>query len=241
MKQVGNRHLPDLWAVLVQGHGRIIAHDFCVAHREANSGLSTLNRTKSILSIYHQQRQLQKQRGMCLNDTYPFCQQPLSSNCHSICFSKPVLWAATPGWRFSPLIRIVTVYPKICSVIVIGISTTSSRRCDQPPAVRAAPDRILPSSAYSVNVAWECLARRKQKTRIADWPTPWPTNKKTGRKQRRKAYLRVRKSRDNPALFSQNPSEGCPIESSHAWGHWFESSSLHQKSPESLNSGDFLS
>lgn len=81
----------------MQGHGRIIAHDFCVAHREANSGLSTLNRTKSILSIYHQQRQLQKQRGMCLNDTHPFCQQPLSDNCHSICFSKPVLWTATPG------------------------------------------------------------------------------------------------------------------------------------------------
>ena len=97
MKQVGNRHLTDLWAVLVQGHGRIIAPDFCVAHREANSGSSTLNRTKSILSIYHQQRQLQKQRGMCLNDTYPFCQQPLSGNCHSICFSKPVLWTATPG------------------------------------------------------------------------------------------------------------------------------------------------
>ena len=82
----------------MQGHGRIIAPDFCVAHREANSGLSTLNRTKSILSIYHQQRQLQKQRGMCLNDTYPFCQQPLSGNCHSICFSKPVLWTATSGW-----------------------------------------------------------------------------------------------------------------------------------------------
>ena len=84
----------------MQGHGRIIAPDFCVAHREANSGLSTLNRTKSILSIYHQQRQLQKQRGMCLNDTYPFCQQPLSGNCHSICFSKPVLWTATPGAAF---------------------------------------------------------------------------------------------------------------------------------------------
>lgn len=84
----------------MQGHGRIIAPDFCVAHREANSGLSTLNRTKSILSIYHQQRQLQKQRGMCLNDTYPFCQQPLSGNCHSICFSKPVLWAATPACFF---------------------------------------------------------------------------------------------------------------------------------------------
>lgn len=84
----------------MQGHGRIIAHDFCVAHREANSGLSTLNRTKSILSIYHQQRQLQKQRGMCLNDTYPFCQQPLSGNCHSICFSKPVLWTATPSGAF---------------------------------------------------------------------------------------------------------------------------------------------
>ena len=171
MKQVENRHLTDVWAVLVQGHGRIIAPDFCVAHREANSGLSTLNRTKSILSIYHQQRQLQKQRGMCLNDTYPFCQQPLSSNCHSICFLKPVLWAATPGWRFSPLIRIVTVYPKICSVIVIGISTTSSRRCDQPPAVRATPDRILPSSAYSVKkpalLHESALARSEQKTRIA--------------------------------------------------------------------------
>ena len=95
MKQVENRHLTDVWAVLVQGHGRIIAPDFYVAHREANSGLSTLNRTKSILSIYHQQRQLQKQRGMCLNDTYPPCQQPLSDNCHSICFSKPVLWTAT--------------------------------------------------------------------------------------------------------------------------------------------------
>ena len=149
----------------MQGHGRIIAHDFCVAHREANSGLSTLNRTKSILSIYHQQRQLQKQRGMCLNDTYPFCQQPLSGNCHSICFSKPVLWAATPEWRFSPLIRIVTVYPKICSVIVIGISTTSSRRCDQPPAVRAAPNCILPSSAYSVKKALLCCMRAPCQTR----------------------------------------------------------------------------
>ena len=84
----------------MQGHGRIIAPDFYVAHREANSGLSTLNRTKSILSIYHQQSQLQKQRGMCLNDTYPFCQQPLSGNCHSICFSKPVLWTATPRGCF---------------------------------------------------------------------------------------------------------------------------------------------
>ena len=86
MKQVGNRHLTDLWAVFVQGHGRIVAPNFCVAHRYANSRLSTLNRTKSILSIYHQQRQLHNQRGMCLNDTYPFCQQPLSGNCHSICF-----------------------------------------------------------------------------------------------------------------------------------------------------------
>ena len=94
----------------MQGHGRIIAHDFCIAHREANSGLSTLNRTKSILSIYHQQRQLQKQRGMCLNDTYPFCQQPLSSNCHSICFSKPVLWTATP-WRLFYLVREMGLEP----------------------------------------------------------------------------------------------------------------------------------
>ena len=186
----------------MQGHGRIIAPDFCVAHREANSGLSTLNRTKSILSIYHQQRQLQKQRGMCLNDTYPFCQQPLSSNCHSICFSKPVLWAATPGWRFSPLIRIVTVYPKICSVIVIGISTTSSRRCDQPPAVRAAPDRILPSSAYSVKkpallhesatLLYEGILSAANRKRGSCFdPRRDPRTEKTGRKQWNREYLRV--------------------------------------------------
>ena len=169
---------------------------------------------------------------MCLNDTYPFCQQPLSSNCHSICFSKPVLWAATPGWRFSPLIRIVTVYPKICSVIVIGISTTSSRRCDQPPAVRAAPDCILPSSAHSVKkpaLPYEsALSDASRKRGLRFDPRPDPRTEKPGRKQRRKAYLRVRKSCGKPALFSQNPSEGCPIESSHAGGHWFESSSLHQ-------------
>ena len=201
----------------MQGHGRIIAHDFCIAHREANSGLSTLNRTKSILSIYHQQRQLQKQRGMCLNDTYPFCQQPLSSNCHSICFSKPVLWAATPGWRFSPLIRIVTVYPKICSVSVIGISTTSSRRCDQPPAVRAAPDCILPSSAYILSMLHESAlpgANRKRGSRFD--PRRDPRTEKTGRKRRNGEYLRARKSRGKPTLFSQNSAEGIPIESSHA-------------------------
>ena len=111
----------------MQGHGRIIAHDFCVAHREANSGLSTLNRTKSILSIYHQQRQLQKQRGMCLNDTYPFCQQPLSGNCHSICFSKPVLWTATSWGGF---------FVSDCSFIVLsrihaGKNTAFRRRKPQ--------------------------------------------------------------------------------------------------------------
>ena len=123
-------------------------------------------------------------------------------------------------WRFSPLIRIVTVYPKICSVIVIGISTTSSRRCDQPPAVRAAPDRILPSSAYSVKkpaFPYESAlpdANRKRESRFD--PRRDPRTEKPGRKQRRKAYLWVRKSRGKPALFSQNPAEDVPIESSHA-------------------------
>ena len=42
-------------------------------------------------------------------------------------------------WRFSLFIRIVTTYPRICNVIVIGISTTSLGGCSQPPAVRAAP------------------------------------------------------------------------------------------------------
>ena len=43
-----------------------------------------------------------------------------------------------------------------------------------------------------------------------------PRTEKPGRKQRRKAYLRVRKSCGKPALFSQNSAEGIPIESSHA-------------------------
>ena len=119
----------------MQGHGRIIAHDFCVAHREANSGLSTLNRTKSILSIYHQQRQLQRQRGMCLNDTYPFCQQPLSGNCHSICFSKPVLWTATPcssffvlSWRAGSWLSLWKSFVRSIHLIRFALRTTFPSR-----------------------------------------------------------------------------------------------------------------
>ena len=108
----------------MQGHGRITAHDFCVAHRGANSGLSTLNRTKSILSIYHQQRQLQKQRGMCLNDTYPLCQQPLSDNCHSICFSKPVLWTAT---RRAALLILHTEISHVLRISYVLYSTGANR------------------------------------------------------------------------------------------------------------------
>ena len=123
-------------------------------------------------------------------------------------------------WRFSPLIRIVTVYPKICSVIVIGISTTSSRRCDQPPAVRAAPDCILPSSAHSVKkpaLPYEsALSDASRKRGLRFDPRPDPRAEKTGRKQRNGECLRVRKSRSKPALFFRKPSEDVPIESSHA-------------------------
>ena len=123
-------------------------------------------------------------------------------------------------WRFSPLIRIVTVYPKICSVIVIGISTTSSRRCDQPPAVRAAPNRILPSSAYSVKkpalLHESALPAANRKRGSCFDPRCDPRAEKTGRKQWNKAYLRVWKSRGKPALFPRKPAKGGPIESSHA-------------------------
>ena len=133
----------------MQGHGRIIAHDFCIAHREANSGLSTLNRTKSILSIYHQQRQLQKQRGMCLNDTYPFCQQPLSSNCHSICFSKPVLWTATPRRSF---------YHKsapLCGALLLsyscgsGFFSSASNRCSSAIISSKAAKSALSTASWA--------------------------------------------------------------------------------------------
>ena len=124
----------------MQGHGRIIAPDFCVAHREANSGLSTLNRTKSILSIYHQQRQLQKQRGMCLNDTYPFCQQPLSGNCHSICFSKPVLWTATSG---APFLSFSGIDDLFCSTL---------RACQLHPAHTARHTAVGSAGAADILV-----------------------------------------------------------------------------------------
>ena len=43
-----------------------------------------------------------------------------------------------------------------------------------------------------------------------------PRTEKPGRKQRNKAHLRGIKSCDKPALFSRNPAEDIPIESSHA-------------------------
>ena len=42
-------------------------------------------------------------------------------------------------WRFLPFIRIVTVYPRICNVMVIGIASPPFGWCGQPPAVVAAP------------------------------------------------------------------------------------------------------
>ena len=43
-----------------------------------------------------------------------------------------------------------------------------------------------------------------------------PRTEKPGQKQWSGEYLRVMKIRGKPALFFQNPSEGSPIESSHA-------------------------
>jgi len=57
-------------------------------------------------------------------------------------------------------------------------------------------------------------ANRKRGLRLD--PRRDPRTEKLGRKQRRKAYLRVRKSRGKPTLFSRNPAEDIPIESSHA-------------------------
>ena len=38
-------------------------------------------------------------------------------------FLKEIRNRHLPGWRFLPFIQIITVYPKICSVIVIGIAS----------------------------------------------------------------------------------------------------------------------
>lgn len=54
-----------------------------------------------------------------------------------------------------------------------------------------------------------CLGERKSPVD----PRRDPRTEKTGRKQWNGEYLRVMKTRDNPALFSQNPAEDGPIES----------------------------
>lgn len=88
---------------------------------------------------------------MCLNDTYPFCQQPLSDNCHSICFSKPVLWAATPAAIFCftlPLLKeifidflrqtaavfVVRMGVEICYHSGLRMSSTTLHRLDAAAA-----------------------------------------------------------------------------------------------------------
>ena len=54
-------------------------------------------------------------------------------------------------WRFLPFIRIVTVYPRICNVMVIGIASPPFGWCGRPPAVVAAPALILSWDWFPVN------------------------------------------------------------------------------------------
>lgn len=57
---------------------------------------SALRKTRDGKKISHNQPlKQQKSKGACaLMAHTPFCQQPLSGNCHIICFVKPVLWTA---------------------------------------------------------------------------------------------------------------------------------------------------
>ena len=61
-----------------------------------------------------------------------------------------------PGWRFLPFIRIVTVYPKICNVMVIGILSPPSKKGSGLTADRqfhSAPNAIVAGSPRPVNAA----------------------------------------------------------------------------------------
>ena len=84
----------------------------------------------------------------------------------------------------------------------------------------AIPKRIFQFIAVCF---WEILVNfsgenmmYEQKRKSSVDPRPDPRAEKTGRKQWNGEYLRVMKTRDNPALFSRNPAEDVPIESSHA-------------------------
>ena len=64
---------------------------------------SALRKTRDGKKINHNQPL--KSKGACVLTAHtPFCQQPLSGNCHIICFVKPVLWTATRG---RPVVRSV--------------------------------------------------------------------------------------------------------------------------------------
>ena len=89
-------------------------------------------------------------------------------------------------------------------------------------------------SGWEVMLGWlVCLGERKSPVD----PRRDPRTEKTGRKQWSKAYLRVRKSCGKPALFSQNPSEGCPIESSN---HGGQRGHILSASKDGLQSGNLL-
>ena len=62
---------PESSFLQILPRGRHPCLRLCPSHYRADSGLTPVRNVR---------RQAHNQRGMCLNDTYPFCQQPLSGN-----------------------------------------------------------------------------------------------------------------------------------------------------------------
>ena len=77
---------------------------------------------------------------------------------------------------------------------------------------------ILLHLGRGMGVGVQCATCRvvAQRARQRFDPRRDPRTEKPGRKQWSGEYLRVMKIRGKPALFSRNPAEDIPIESSHA-------------------------
>ena len=82
-----------------------------------------------------------------------------------------------------------------------GLSAAFQRRVDLVPVV---VELRVQDAVLRVPAGQRFDPRCDPRTEKTEWK-PW-----------NREYLRVRKSRGKPALFSQNPVEGRPIESSHA-------------------------
>ena len=97
----------------------------------------------------------------------------------------------------------------------LAVSRPRQRRLQRRHAVGIAFQRRVDLVPVVIEFLHQNAVRPRPAGQRFD-PRRDPRTEKPGQKQWSGEYLRVMKIRGKPALFFQNPSEGSPIESSHA-------------------------